>query len=433
MTDQQVNSNYVIGVDVGTSGVRAVALDSANVALAMSRTPYTDFDLQSSGSYRSPEIWWAAVRRAVRSVVKQLPERKAVALSVDGTSGTVLPIDQHGEPLSEPMMYNDTIDDTSILRSIASAMPQHSAAGGATSGLAKVIKFAPQKPAAVVHQADWIVGRLCGSFTHSDANNALKTGFDPVAMKWPEWINEVADVISLLPDVAIPGDVVDEVSDSIASDLGMVTSVKIVAGTTDGCAAFLATGASEVGDAVTSLGSTLTLKLLCEKPVFAPEFGIYSHRIGQTWLAGGASNTGGAVLAHYFSDSELQQLSQRIKPNQPTGHNYYPLVNPGERFPVNDPGLAPQVQPRPDDDAEFLQGLLEGIAAIEQSGYQKLVSVGAPDVISIRSVGGGAASAPFTQIRQNKLGLEFKPALSEEAAFGVATLAKNAADRMALW
>ena len=213
----------------------------------------------------------------------------------------------------------------------------------------------------------------------------------------------------------------------------MVAPVKIVAGTTDGCAAFLATGASGVGDAVTSLGSTLTLKLLCEKPVFAPEFGIYSHRIGQTWLAGGASNTGGAVLAHYFSDSELQQLSQRIKPNQPTGHNYYPLVKPGERFPVNDPGLAPQVQPRPDDDAEFLQGLLEGIAAIEQSGYQKLVTVGSPDVISIRSVGGGAANAPFTQIRQNKLDLEFKPALSEEAAFGVATLAKNAADRLALW
>jgi len=330
-------------------------------------------------------------------------------------------------------MYNDTVDDVSILESIASVMPHHSAAGGATSGLAKVIKFAPLQAAAVVHQADWIVGKLCGNFTHSDANNALKTGFDPVAMKWPEWINEVAEVVNLLPDVAIPGDVVDDLSESIASDLGMVLPVKIVAGTTDGCAAFLATGATEVGDAVTSLGSTLTLKLLCEQPVFAPEFGIYSHRIGQTWLAGGASNTGGAVLAHYFSNTELQQLSQRTNPNKPTGHDYYPLVKPGERFPVNDPGLAPRVQPRPDDDAEFLQGLLEGIALIEQSGYDKLVSVGAPTVKSIRSVGGGAANTAFTKIRQNKLGSEFKPALSEEAAFGVATLAKIAADRLSLW
>jgi len=354
-------------------------------------------------------------------------------MSVDGTSGSMVPIDKNGEPLSQPMMYDDAVDDASILESIASRMPQHSAAGGATSGLAKVLKFAPLRPEAVVHQADWIVGKLSGNFTHSDTNNALKTGFDPVAMKWPEWISETGDVVNLLPNVALPGDVVDKVSASIASYLGIGTSVKIAAGTTDGCAAFLATGASQVGEAVTSLGSTLTLKLLCDKPVFAPEFGIYSHRIGQAWLAGGASNTGGAVLAHYFADPELQQLSQRIEPNRPTGLDYYPLVGPGERFPVNDPGLVPRVQPRPDDDVEFLQGLLEGIAAIEQSGYQKLVSTGAPVATSIRSVGGGAANAAFTRIRQNKLGTEFKPALSEEAAFGVATLAKMAADRLALW
>ncbi len=414
--------------------MRAIALDKCNNDIAVSRTLYTDFEpKQRAASYRSPEYWWRAVCRSVRSVVQQLPDKNVIAMSVDGTSGSMVPIDKNGEPLSQPMMYDDAVDDASILESIASRMPQHSAAGGATSGLAKVLKFAPLRPEAVVHQADWIVGKLSGNFTHSDTNNALKTGFDPVAMKWPEWISETGDVVNLLPNVALPGDVVDKVSASIASYLGIGTSVKIAAGTTDGCAAFLATGASQVGEAVTSLGSTLTLKLLCDKPVFAPEFGIYSHRIGQAWLAGGASNTGGAVLAHYFADPELQQLSQRIEPNRPTGLDYYPLVGPGERFPVNDPGLVPRVQPRPDDDVEFLQGLLEGIAAIEQSGYQKLVSTGAPVATSIRSVGGGAANAAFTRIRQNKLGTEFKPALSEEAAFGVATLAKMAADRLALW
>ena len=75
----------------------------------------------------------------------------------------------------------------------------------------------------------------------------------------------------------------------------------VVAGTTDGCAAFLASGASEAGDGVTSLGTTLTLKLLSATPVFAPQFGVYSHRIGDQWLAGGASNSGGGVLASLFS------------------------------------------------------------------------------------------------------------------------------------
>ena len=72
------------------------------------------------------------------------------------------------------------------------------------------------------------------------------------------------------------------------------------AGTTDGCASFLATGARRAGEAVTALGSTLVIKLLSDKPIFAPDYGIYSHRIGETWLLGGASNTGGKVIEHLF-------------------------------------------------------------------------------------------------------------------------------------
>ena len=51
----------------------------------------------------------------------------------------------------------------------------------------------------------------------------------------------------------------------------------VVAGATDGCAAFLATGVDKPGEAVTSLGSTLVLKLASEQPLFAPEYGLYSH------------------------------------------------------------------------------------------------------------------------------------------------------------
>src|SRR3546814_17941127 len=73
-------------------------------------------------------------------------------------------------------------------------------------------------------------------------------------------------------------------SDVCSSDL-------ISVGTTDGVAAFIATQASGIGDAVTSLGSTLTLKILSARPIFAPAMGVYSHRLGERWLAGGASNS----------------------------------------------------------------------------------------------------------------------------------------------
>lgn len=62
------------------------------------------------------------------------------------------------------------------------------------------------------------------------------------------------------------------------------------------------------------------------------------------------------MLRQHFSNEQLQQLSQRINLAQPSGLDYYPLVGPGERFPVNDPGMQPRLMPRPDDDALFLQG-----------------------------------------------------------------------------
>ena len=63
--------------------------------------------------------------------------------------------------------------------------------------------------------------------------------------------------------------------------------------------------------------------------------------------AGGASNTGGAVLKEFFTGEQLKDLSAQIDPDQPSGLDYYPLIKPGERFPVNDPNLEPRLTPRP--------------------------------------------------------------------------------------
>ena len=74
------------------------------------------------------------------------------------------------------------------------------------------------------------------------------------------------------------------------------------------------------------------------------------------------------MLKQYFSSEQLQQLSSRIDPSQPTGLDYYPLAKPGERFPVNDPQLQPRLTPRPNDDAAFLQGTLRDVCSGEPEG-----------------------------------------------------------------
>jgi hypothetical protein len=159
--------------------------------------------------------------------------------------------------------------------------------------------------------------------------------------------------------------------------------------------------------------------------VFQAAQGIYSHRLGDRWLAGGASNSGGAALLAHFTVERMAALTPRLRPERPTGLAYYPLPSPGERFPIADPTLQPGVTPRPPDDAVFFQGLLEGIAAIEAMGYDRLAALGASPLKRVITIGGGARNEAWTAIRARRLGVLVTVAEQMEAAFGTALLALN--------
>jgi sugar (pentulose or hexulose) kinase len=408
----------VIGIDVGTSGVRAAALADDGATVGSAAVAMATF-----GDATAPATWWNCVRAVVSELASSCDLAHVRALAVDGTSGTMLAVDRFGEPVGPVRMYDEPCDDETIIRAIAEHAPAESAARGATSALARVLMMQDRPNVRhMLHQADWISGKLSGRFDRSDWNNALKTGYDPIAIRWPDWIERTGADLGRLPVVLEPGAPIGPVSQE-AVGLGVPASVIVHAGTTDGCASFLATGASEAGDGVTALGSTLVVKLLSGLPIFAPEFGIYSHRIGSTWLAGGASNTGGKVIEQFFPRDRLAELSASLNAETPTGLNYYPLLKPGERFPISDPKLPPRLEPRPRDDGTFLQAILEGVAEVEALAYRKLAELGAPRLRSIRTVGGGAANAAWAKIRERKLAATFKRAESQEACAGVARLA----------
>jgi D-ribulokinase len=417
-------SGLVIGIDAGTSGIRCVAMDGAGKITAQAGVQMADYGEDG----RDPATWFRAVQAALRALIQQIDANSVRALAVDGTSGTVLPIDAAGKPLARALMYSDAVGEAAVLERIAACAPAASAARGPTSGLAKAHMFQSlPRVARILHQADWLAGLLSGRFGVSDENNALKTGYNPVRRHWPEWIARTGMNVSLLPQVVPAGTPTGVISNAAAEMLGLPKDAIVVAGTTDGCASFLATGADAPGEGVSALGSSLTIKLLSDKPVNAPQYGIYSHRIGDKWLAGGASNAGGKVLAEHFSAGRIAELSKRIDPETDTGLDYYPLAQDGERFPIADPALKPRMSPRPDDDAEFLKAIFEGIANVEALGYRRLAELGCPPLRSVRSVGGGSVNAVWTRIRARKLGVPMLPALSGEAAAGAARLALQGA------
>ncbi|MGR3766603.1 FGGY-family carbohydrate kinase [Pseudooceanicola nanhaiensis] len=407
-----------LGIDVGTSGARVAALDAAGDMVASEALRFApDADLAE------PDVWWQAASGCLDRLRAALPLDAVTGLAVDGTSGTVLGLDAAGMPVGPAIMYNVPCPDAAIVAAVDAAAPADSPARGANSALARAIALM-RRPGVVrvLHQADWIAAKIVGFEGVSDANNALKTGYDPIAEAWPAWIADAGMPIAALPPVVAPGRPVRRLGPAAGERFGLPPDARLHGGTTDGCASFLATGASAPGDAVTALGSTLVLKLFSDRPISAPQFGIYSHRMGDLWLVGGASNTGGAVLRHFFDDDDLARLTPLLAPDRPTGLDYYPLLKPGERFPVNDPAFAPRLTPRPENDAVFLQGLLEGIAQVEAMGYRKLDDLGAPPLRSVRTVGGGAVNTAWSDIRQTRLGVPFLPARAPDAAAGTARL-----------
>lgn len=412
-------TDVVLGIDIGTSGVRIAATDETNALKAMATAPIVAPVTDFGRAWQDPQLWWNATLAAFAGL--KLDGLHVRAVAIDGTSGTILAVNADGSPASLGSMYND-VCDTANLAKIAAVAPRDTAALGSTSPLARAMELAGQG-ARILHQADWILGKLSGRYDVTDENNALKSGYDPVTRTWPHWITRTGFDTRLLPTVVPAGTRIGSITEEMAAQLGLPSNTAIVAGTTDGCAAFLASGASEPGDGVTSLGTTLTLKLLSAEPVFAPDFGIYSHRIGDQWLAGGASNTGGAAIGACFSKDDIARLTPLLEPDVPTGLDYYPLPKPGERFPVNDPNFQPRLTPRPADDRVFFQGILEGIARIEAEAYARLGQLGASPLRSIRTAGGGAANAAWTAIRLKALGVPERPSLSEHAAVGTARLA----------
>ena len=411
-----MSEGVFLGIDLGTSGARVAALDSGSRPVALAQKGMDAAD----SSRRDPAVWLAAIETALAELLERLDGRTIEALSVDATSGTVLAATADGSPIGPALMYNDTVDRPDLVRAIGAAAPRESAAHGAASALARAMVLQDRPGATrILHQADWVAEQLAGHPVPSDESNCLKTGYDPVQRRWPDWLSETPLDRRLLPEVVSSG---TETARTCGS-LGLPVGVPIIAGFTDGCASFWATGARKPGDGVTALGSTMTLELLSDRPVFSPEYGIYSHRIGDSWLAGGASNSGGAALLQFFAPEEIARLSLRIDPETDSGLDYVVLPRPGERFPVADPALAPRLTPRPDDDAAFLHGLLEGIARTERLGYRRLSELGAPPLACIRSVGGGAANDCWTRLRVWILGVPPAPALSGEAAAGTARLA----------
>ncbi len=429
-----------LGIDFGTSGARCIVIDDEGTIVSEARYTFKGAQLATTATN------WQA---ALFCLIEQLPveiRQEIRAIAIDGTSSTVLLCDVNGLPIDAPLLYNDA-RGVAVMDTLQAIAPPNHPVLSATSSLAKLLWWLKESgewqvasdqtlPCLVgkgtkklsggkyyfLHQADWLAFLLHGQLGISDYHNALKLGYDVEQLSYPTWLTDLP-LLPVLPKVLIPGTPVGEVTAEIAQRFGLRRDCVVCAGTTDSIAAFLASGARSPGEAVTSLGSTLVLKLLSRTRVEDNRYGIYSHRLGDLWLTGGASNTGGAVLRQFFTDAQLESLSCQINLEKESQLDYYPLVKAGDRFPINDPQLPPRLEPRPDNPVKFLHGLLESIAKIEVQGYNLLQGLGATHLSRVYTAGGGAANSSWTAIRARYLKVPLVMPAHTAAAYGTALLA----------
>jgi xylulokinase len=419
-----------LGIDLGTSGLRMSVVRKhfsdqpdeiiRNISCSMPM-PIK----QANQSEQSTEHWQQALNTCLTELEKTGLIGDIDGIIADATSSTLLLMDATdtatGHALCPALMYDDK-RATAQSEQLAPLLSASSGAQGATSSLAKALWLGEHYNATdahLAHQIDWLNYQFIGKFSATDENNLLKLGYDSIEQRWPETLKQRLPF--KLPTAVAAGSPIGYVCQQMQTHWGFRADCQVFAGTTDSIAAFLASGADDIGDAVSALGSTLAIKLLSDQPLFDAKQGIYSHKLGDKWLVGGASNVGGAVLLHHFSLDRIKQLVPLIDINQPTGLDCYPLIRAGERFPIADAHLAPII---PDTDNELirLQALIEGLVRVEVLAYQKLNELGAPKVKRIFAVGGGHHNQAWSDLRAQHLPAKLAPAFSQSAAYGVTRL-----------
>jgi len=425
-----MDNQIFIGIDIGTSSVRCTAINDEKNIIASTKVKLSAPENPQPGYYQQkPSLWWEATQKSLHSLCKEISPQYVKAISIDGTSSTVLLVDENNTAVSDALMYNDnrSIDELNHLKSLRIGITDHQVP---LTSLSKAVylskQFKSNKPLIISHQADWLSSKLTGSAGITDENNALKLGFDVINRQWPQWIQNISIQHKLvLPKVLPVAKRNTLITLDIAEQFSLPCETVIITGTTDSTASTIATGIDKPGEAVTIFGSTMVMKIISEKAIFSIPDGLYSHRLSNNyWLVGGASNSGGKVLEKYFDIDNLDNLSSQINDSKPSGLNYYPLPDIGERFPINDLKLKPKLEPRPKSDSLFLQGIFEGFANIEKLAYRKMHELGAEQPNKIVTAGGLAANNQvLTKLRQKIIGIPVIKASHTEASYGSALIA----------
>lgn len=444
---------YLLGVDVGTTACKAVVFDLAGNMAGAGTAEYRTRFLSGNGAEQDPDDWWRAVCESIGAALAAAPgDGRVGAVCVSAQAPTLLPVDGNGDPLRPALIWMDRrADDESRELEAAFGFEEIIRRTGNRPDpffiAAKLRWFHRHEPEIAARTRcflqinGFINHRLTGNFTLDRAHAGLLQVYNPSEMNW---CPEIVDWCGFSPDhFPAPSDgwaVIGEVSGSAAAATGLAAGTPVAAGTVDGAAAALEAGVINPGTAAEMTGTSTVLMMPARRVVPHPAFISMPHALDGRVLSLAAMASTGACLKWFrdeLGNAEREQAEQ-------DGLNAYDLLTaqaaesaPGANGVLFLPYMMGERSPHWHTEArgvffglrlatgkqDLLRALLEGAVFALRENVEIARQSGLT-VDRIRSVGGGAQSALWNQIKADVLGLPVEiPETSVGAPFGDAILA----------
>jgi xylulokinase len=440
-----------LGLDIGTSSVKALLVDSAQRPLAVGNAALEVSRPRPLWSEQDPEDWWQATLAAVAEVRAAAPEawRALAGIGLSGQMHGATLLDGAGRVLRPAILWNDGRSGAECAE-LHRLVPDLTARAGniAMPGftapkLLWVRRHEPEVFAAtrsVLLPKDYVRWRLTGARV-SDMSDAAGTLWLNVAGRaWDETLLAATGLTRAhMPDL-VEGSAASATLAAAQATAWGVARVAVAGGGGDNAASAVGIGAVRPGEGFLSLGTSGVVFAVTDRFVAAPERTLHAfcHAVPGRWhgmsviLSAAASL---AWIADLVGAADMGALLSRIAAwaavagRRQTAPVFLPYLS-GERTPHNDPEASGMFAGlRAEHGAEALAyAVLEGVAFALADGYDVLRAAGAP-LDRCMLVGGGARSALWGQMLADVLGvpLALPEGAETGAALGAARLAILAA------
>jgi xylulokinase len=449
MTSQK----YLLGIDVSTTGAKALLINEAGGVVHSATSPLTLFTPHPLWSEQDPREWWSATAQSIRQVLAQtgVPGSAILAIGLTGQMHGLVLLDEHGDVLRPAILWNDQRTGAQCdeirarvgVERLVQITGNDALTGFTAPKILWVQQNEPEIYAVTWHillPKDYVRFRLTGEYAMDKADGSGTILFD---LKERSWSGEMLAALEIpsewLPPTYEGPQVVGAIQAEAAAQTGLAAGTPVVAGAGDQAAQAVGVGAIQPGIIALTLGTSGVVFAATESPLIDPQGRLHAfcHALPDRWhLMGVMLSAAGSLqwhrdtLAPELSFDDLVREACDVSPGS-EGLLFLPYLT-GERTPHPDPlargawvGLT--IRHRR---AHLTRAVLEGVAfgikdsfnLIQQAGYPSGTGLAAAH--QVRISGGGARSNIWKQIIADVLEAELVTVnTTEGAAFGATLLA----------